>query len=170
MRNVRIVGLPELVDRLQKIPDSVSREVSEELRVGAEGIAADAKASAPGDVGTLRQQIGVKKITDLTFEVISGAEYSPYVEFGTLLEVSIPPELQAYAAQFKGNGQGGNLSAKEAIFAWCERHGIEREAWFAIYMKLIRVGMKPHPFFFSAFNRQKPIILERIQKVLKDAI
>lgn len=169
MSSVTVIGMEELIDRLRKMPTNVSREVSEELRIGAEEIAANAKINAPGDVGTLRQQIGVKKVTDLTFEVVSGAEYSPFVEFGTLTQVSVPPELEEYATQFKG-GIPGNLTAKEAIFAWCERHGIEKEAWFAIYMKIIRVGVKPHPFFFPAVNRLRPVIYDRVKKALDNAI
>lgn len=162
--------------KLQNIPADVASAVAIELSDGAQNIATEAKSNAPGDQGTLRQQIGVKKIDNMTYEVISGAEYSPFVEFGTLQQVAIPPGLEAYAAQFKGDfasgtySEGSGLTAKEAIFAWCERQGIEEEIWYAIFMTIIRVGVKPHPFFFPAVNRWKPVILEQVKKALAGAV
>jgi hypothetical protein len=155
--------------KLKKIHNNLS-EVGQELRLGAEEIAAAAKIAAPGDVGTLRQLISVKKIDNFTFEVISGAEYSAFMEFGTLREVQVPAELQEYAAQFVGgNGiVGSGLSAKEAIFEWCRRKGIDKDAWYPIYMKIMRVGVHPHPFFFPAFNHYRPIIADRIKKLVED--
>ena len=40
----------------------------------------------------------------LTGEVVVGAEYGPYVEFGTGAGVIVPAELREYALQFKGAG------------------------------------------------------------------
>lgn len=170
MPSVTIIGLQELKLKLQNMPADVASAVSIELSDGAQQIAAEAKSNAPGDQGFLRQQIGVKKINNLSFEVISGAEYSPFVEFGTLQEVSIPPGLEEYAAQFQASVDSGGLSAKEAIFAWCARQGIDKDAWYPIYLKIIKVGVKPHPFFFPAVNRLKPVIIEQVKKALAGAI
>ena len=40
----------------------------------------------------------------LTGVVEVGAEYGPYVEFGTGAKVNVPTELTTYAMQFKGRG------------------------------------------------------------------
>lgn len=177
MSNVpKIQGIEDLITRLRAIPGKVTAAVSTELQFGANAIAVEAKQLAPGDQGILHNLISVAKIDPLTFQVVSAAEYSPYVEFGTLQKVDIPPGLEEYAAQFKGDfasgtySEGGNLTAKEAIFAWCERQGIDKEAWYAIYMSIIRVGIKPQPFFFPAVAHQTPIIIDSVNQAVADAL
>lgn len=169
-KNISITGLGELRARLAKAPQNITKVVSAELQDGANGIAAEAKQRAPGDQGILRNLISAAKIDPLNWKVVSGADYSPYLEFGTGAKVSIPAGLEEYAAQFKGGGQSSVLSAKEAIFAWCERHGIDKEAWYAIYISIMANGIKPQPFFFPAVNRQTPIIIDRVKKAIGDAI
>lgn len=172
MSDPRIIGLTELQKRLYKMQDSLLRSVDRELNDGAQAIAAEAKQRAPGDQGTLRQQIASRKVEANIYEVTSNADYSPYLEFGTLEKVRVPAELQEYAAQFKGNfasglySKGGALTAKEAIFAWCQRHSIEKELWYPIYVSIMIHGIEARPFFFPAFNRISPIIIDRVQKIL----
>lgn len=67
---------------------------------------------SPVNFGFLKSSIG----TDANSKRMSGAiwaggigkgvnvRYAPYVEFGTGSGVSVPPELQEYALQFKGRG------------------------------------------------------------------
>lgn len=165
-----IIGMDALKNRLKTAPETIRKAVGIELSDGAQAIAAEAKQRAPGDQGILRQEITAQKIDDLTYEVISGAEYSPYVEFGTLSKVQIPPELEEYAAQFKGSAGASSLSLKEAIFNWCARKGIDKEAWYPIYISIMTNGVKPQPFFFPAVNRITPIIINRVEKVLGDAL
>lgn len=169
-KNITITGLGELRARLANAGQNITKVVSAELQDGANGISAEAKQRAPGDQGILRNLITTAKIDPLNWEVVSGADYSAFVEFGTGQYVSIPDGLQEYAAQFQGNGQSSTLSAKEAIFAWCERHGIDKAAWYAIYISIMANGIRPQPFFFPAVNRQTPIIIDRVNKALGDAI
>jgi len=172
MNDPKIIGLKELQIRLFKMQDKLIRDVDRELNDGAQAIAAEAKQRAPGDQGTLRQQIASRKLEANRYEVTSNAEYSPYLEFGTLEKVQVPAELTEYAAQFKGNfasglySEGGALTAKEAIFAWCQRHSIEQELWYPIYVSIMVLGIEARPFFFPAFKRISPIIIDRVQKIL----
>jgi len=172
MSSPTIIGLKELKIRLQKAQDKLFRDVDRELNDGARAIASEAKQRAPGDVGTLRQAIDSRKVEANKYEVFSNAEYSPYVEFGTLEKVQVPAELAEYAAQFKGNfasglySEGGALTAKEAIFAWCQRHSIDKDFWYAVYISVVTYGIEAKPFFFPAFNRISPIIIDRVKKVL----
>lgn len=171
-----IQGMIELRRRLQAVKVTLPATISAELQDGANAIAAEAKQRAPGDQGILRNLISAAKIDPLQFEVVSGAEYSPFLEFGTGAKVSIPPGLEEYAAQFKGDfasgtySEGSGLTAKEAIFAWCERQGIEKELWYAIYVSVMTNGINPHPFFFPAVNRITPIIIDRVNKALDKVI
>lgn len=172
MSNVpQIQGMAELLARLQQAPQSITSEVSGALAEGTYNIANDAKLAAPADQGFLRNQIGADKQGPLAYEVYSNAEYSAFVEFGTLEKADIPPGLEEYAAQFKASGgSDGGLTLKEAIFAWCQRQGIDQKLWYAIYVSIAVNGVEPQPFFFPAVNRQTPIIINRVNEALKDAL
>jgi len=177
MSNVpQIQGMADLLDRLRKAPQKITALVQAELQDGAEAIAAEAKQRAPGDQGFLRNLIGAFKKEPLSFEVFSKAEYSPFLEFGTGEYVTIPPGLEEYAAQFKGNFASGlysevtGLTAKEAIFEWCRRKGIEQELWYPIYISVMVHGIRARPFFFPAAQRITPIIIDRVNKALAKAI
>ena len=174
--SVQIAGMDELLSKLRSLPENITAAVGAEIQDGAQSIAAEAKRRAPGDQGFLRNQIAAIKSGDLSWNVVSGADYSAYLEFGTGEKVQIPAGLEDYAAQFKGDfasgtlGAGSNLSAKDAIFNWCERKGIDQELWYPIYVSIIVHGISPQPFFFPAALRQEPIILDRIKKALADTI
>lgn len=172
----QIQGMTELLGRLRKAPQKITALVSAELQDGAQSIASEAKQRAPGDQGFLRNLINSVKVDPMNWEVVSPAEYSPFLEFGTGEHVSIPPGLEEYAAQFKGDFSsgtysiGGALTFKEAIFAWCARHGIEKELWYAIYVSIAIHGIHAQPFFFPAAQRLTPIIIDRVNKALAKAI
>lgn len=171
-----IQGMAELLARLKSAPQAISSKVDAELSDGAQSIAAEAKQRAPADQGILRNEIGAGKVGPLNYEVFSGADYSPFVEFGTLEKADIPPGLEDYAAQFKGdfaNGtysSGSGLSFKEMIFAWCERKGIEKALWYPIFVSIAIHGTQAQPFFFPAVNRITPIIIDRVNRALDTAI
>jgi len=176
MSSIQIAGMDNLLQRLRGLPAKVTASVAAEIQDGAQSIAAEAKQRAPGDQGFLRNQIAAFKVDPTTWQVVSGADYSPYVEFGTLEKVQIPPGLEEFAAQFKGNfargtySEGGNLTAKEAIFAWCERQGIDKQLWYPIYVSIMVHGVSPRPFFFPAAFRLEPIIVDKIKKALEEAV
>lgn len=60
------------------------------------------------DTGNLKNSIQSKPIKvenkQITGGVEVGAEYAPYVEFGTGTSVKVPSELQEFASQYKGKG------------------------------------------------------------------
>lgn len=165
--NIDLSDFNGLADRLKDLPDRLVQLVDAELADGCEAIAAEAKQRAPADDGILRTTIGVDKLAPMQYNVFSNALYSAYVEFGTRANVSIPPGLEDYAAQFMGpSSSTSSLGAKEAIFNWCEHKGIEKSAWYAIFITIMTKGGQPHPFFFPAVNRILPIIVNRVLRVL----
>ena len=167
-----VEGLTELLARLKNAPQALTQAIGPELSDGAQNIAAEAKQRAPGDQGILQNEIGASKIDDLNYESFSGAEYSPFVEFGTLTKVSVPAGLEEYAAQFQGGGNvtGGSLGFKDAIYAWCQRQGIDKQYWWPIFISIATKGVRPQPFFFPAVARQTPIIIDRVKKALDNAL
>ena len=102
--SVNIIGLKELQAKYSKASDSVKKQARMALQAGAATFVRNAKRDAPVDMGVLKNSITFVPISDLTYEIVSGAKYSPYLEFGTVTKVSVPAELVAYASQFKGKG------------------------------------------------------------------
>lgn len=170
MSGITIEGLDDLLKRLNGAPASVTKAVDIELNDGAQSIAAIAKSDAPANTGNLRQGIGADKEGDLNYNVFSNAEYSAYVEFGTGSKVTVPAGLEEYAATFQGGISSGGLTAKQAIFAWCEQKGIDKNAWYAIYVSIMNNGSEPHPFFFGAKIQVEGQIITRVTEALNEAI
>ncbi len=73
----------------------------------------------------------------LSGRVWTNVEYAPYVEFGTIENVSVPLELTEYAMQFKGRG-------------------IRKKG-----------GRKAKPFLYPAFKEEEPKYIEAIKKVMQ---
>lgn len=160
--SIDLSSFERLASRLKDVPDNLQEMIDQELRKGCEEIAVEARIRAPADDGFLQNGIGVDQLGPMSYNVFSNQLYSAYVEFGTRANVQIPDGLEEYAAQFIGSPGASALSAKEAIFIWCDHKGIDKKAWYAIYITLMTKGGKPHPFFFPAVYRILPIIVNRI--------
>ena len=110
--NVNIVGLKELQDKFKKMPENLQKEVRGVIEDGAKTFVRFAQRDAPVNKGkyggNLRLGISYGQLiadkTHTTFEVVSNAHYSAYLEWGTITKVKVPAELAAYASQFKGKG------------------------------------------------------------------
>lgn len=61
----------------------VRGKASQVVHKSAADVQAHAKMFAPVDTGNLRQSITSRPVDDLTSEVISGADYAIYQEYGT---------------------------------------------------------------------------------------
>ena len=114
--------LLQLKNKLDNLRAFESQKLSNELGKTALDISRMAKQSAPVDSGTLKQSIKAER-KGKTVEVIAGAHYAPYVEFGTGGSVDLDDMLQlgipaSYAAQFKGKGiRDVNLPARPFFFS-----------------------------------------------------
>jgi HK97 gp10 family phage protein len=113
--------LSQLNKKLNNLRAFDKKTLSNELGRSAMDIVRMAKQNAPVDKGTLKQSIKSER-KGKTVEVIAGANYAPYVEFGTggmvdlddMLQLGIPP---SYAAQFKGKGiKEVNLPARPFFY------------------------------------------------------
>ena len=114
--------LLQLKKKLDNLRAFESQKLSNELGKTALDISRMAKQSAPVDSGTLKQSIKAER-KGKTVEIIAGAHYAPYVEFGTGGSVDLDDMLQlgipaSYAAQFKGKGiRDVNLPARPFFFS-----------------------------------------------------
>lgn len=189
---IQLKGIERLLDRIQKAPMKIKLEISRELLAGAEDIVRNAIRDAPVDEGGLRRGISLEKKDDLNFKVVSAAEYSPFVEWGTRKKVSVPAELSSYAQTFKGaKGSGTRAEALKAITGWVRRKGIRfdssktfksgkkkgqkkkltiAETALIIFYSIMVNGVKPQPYFFKNYFEQAPIIVKRIEAVLNRVI
>lgn len=183
---IQIKGLKELQARIGNIPLHVISKVDGEMQVAANDFVNRAVDDAPVDEGLLRNMITAKKNKVLDYEIVSGAGYSAYVEFGTKSRVQIPSDLTNLAAQFKGkNVESGDFYAFVLrILAWMKRNGIsagtysvktrrrqgnkkqkfEEDLQLAtgIVYSILKRGIKAQPFFF----KQRDPVYSALQKAL----
>lgn len=136
--SVNIIGLKELQAKMDKLPKQIQTEVDGVVENGAKTFVQLAKRDAPVNFGVLKNLITYYPLGKGSYELVSGAKYSPYLEWGTITNVfkgytpALTPELRAYAATF---------------WTRSKRNG----------------GLYPHPFFF----KQLPIVKKQIERDIK---
>jgi HK97 gp10 family phage protein len=114
--------LSKLKKKLDNLRAFESQKLSNELGKTALEIVSLAKKQVKAPTGTLRNTIKAER-KGKTVEIIAGAHYAPYVEFGTGGSVDLNDMLQlgipaSYAAQFKGKGiRDVNLPARPFFFS-----------------------------------------------------
>lgn len=162
--SISVKGLDQIRKKFGKLPESLSVQVDAEMASVANDFVNGAVAAAPVDQGLLKNSITFDRIGSMNYRVVSAAEQSPYIEFGTRSRVKVPSGLQAYAAQFRQ--KTGRKGAKKAIFDWCKRKGLPQDAWFPIFISIMTNGIEAKPFFFP----QLPIAQVKLSSQLKEAV
>lgn len=162
---VDIKGFDGFAERMKSASEKVFAEVDAEIGASIKQMELGAKQDAPKDQGLLVNEISSFQEQPLVWQLVSAASYSAFVEFGTKSHVVIPPWLEAEAAKFRGQA-GGTLGAKQAIFNWCKRHGIDPKFWYPIFIKIMVQGIRPHPFFFKQLDAEKPNLINRLQQIM----
>src|SRR3990172_7623449 len=168
---ITIKGLPELLAKVSTFPADIQEEISAEILDSVFRINGQERRLAPKDQGGLARGIGYERKQSQNvahFLIYSNSEQSGYMEFGTRFRVSVPAELTAVANEMRGKGIKTRLKAREAIYAWCKRKGIEKRAWYPIFLAIMTVGIIPHPFFFKPFFDERPKLLERIERIVNE--
>lgn len=166
---IRLEGFDRLLRQIEQLPDQIQKRISMEIEASCLTIIRNAKRRAPKNMGRLIQGITYVKHGPLNFELISSANYSAYMEFGTKSLVSVPPGYEELAAGFKGVSiDSGGATLKHAIYTWAKQKGIPANVWYLIYRKIARFGVKPHPFFIPALV-ELSMLERRIQKYINNA-
>lgn len=116
---IQLQGLEKLQKKLGKLPETLVHEVDAEMGALANEYVNRVVAATPVDTGRLKGATEFEKVADMKYEITNNVHYAPYVEFGTVSFVSVPAELQAYAAQFKGQGlvKNGGIRARPFFFS-----------------------------------------------------
>jgi hypothetical protein len=187
--SIEVKGIKELQQKIGRIPGNVRKEFDAELAAVADDFVNRAQADAPTDQGILRNMITRKKEAPMEWKVVSGANWSAWIEFGTRSRVQIPSEFSAFASQFRGKG-GGGQGFYDAILAWVKRKGItgtysvktkkrtgnkidqqieDEQTAHAIYLSILRHGIHPHPFFLKQIPIARAQIDQNINQVVARA-
>lgn len=152
---ISLAGLNEVIYEINSYDKALQEEVDFEFLACAIGIVKDAKIAAARNaknVGFLERGISQIKIAPFRYQIVSPANYSAFVEFGTKNLVSIPAGFEDLANSFRGlKIDNGGISFKQAIFTWAEQKGIDEKLWYPIFIKIAINGVRPHPFLIPAY-------------------
>lgn len=186
MITFKVKGLKELQARIKNMDKELKTRLRRELEDGAQMFVQLAHKDAPVDQSILKQGIAYFKKADLVFTVLSNASYSPFIEFGTKSRFRPIPGVKPNEYTVNKSGSG----FYDSILSWVKRKGItgsysvktrrrqgskveqqieDEQIAFAIYLSIIRHGVKPHPFFFKQTGPVK-IYLEKRIKLMLDSL
>lgn len=187
---IEIKGLEKAVKTFNQMPTVLQKKVSAGVELAANNFMNRAVKDAPVDQARLRQGITVNKKGQLSFEIVSSAKYSAYIEFGT--KKRFTPIAGVDSSQFKGKGDSGDyFDFLNAILDWVKRKGIASrfsvktrkqlkhtksdddrlvETAQAIANSIIRHGIKAHPFFFKQYALAEKEMNLFIDEALKESI
>lgn len=176
------------ITNLEKVRNDKLKEISQEIEDTADQIVELAKAAAPVNESLLRNSISKKQEEAFVYSIVAPTKYAGFMEFGTRKLVNIPPGAEEIAKEVQ-KVKGGNIKEMEAsIRRWVRLKGIvgtfsvktrrrtkfskaeqEREdsAVFLIMRKILKVGVKPHPFFFPAIQKATPGLSKKLIAILK---
>lgn len=123
--SIKVVGIERLKRKFGVLAENVIQEVDEKMGIAAADFEQRAVNDAPANYGVLRNSITKVRVKRMHYNVISAANYSAYIEFGTKGKIKIPSDLTAYAAQFKGSGgKEGGKGFYDEILEWVKKKGI----------------------------------------------
>jgi HK97 gp10 family phage protein len=171
MIKMKLEGLEKAIRDLEAWEVDKKKKVADQFSRSALAVERGAKMEAPVNQGRLRSDIQKdvtvsKNDTVVNAVVFNTVKYAPYVEFGTKGKVNVPEELRDHARTFQGGGGGGFDILLENIADWAKKKGIPEGAVFPIAMKIARFGVKPQPYLFPAFEKERPILINKLMEIL----
>jgi hypothetical protein len=179
---------------------NLPKEVDKTVEAGVRDMVRDAKADAPVDMGALKGQITAKRNQEGGWSMVSGSSYSAYLEFGTKKRFQPIPGVDASQFKGNGGSEGGkgfydNILAwvkrkgiagtystgylryqkgvkkkGRRIGSALEKQIEDEQMAYAIYLSIIRHGIKPHPFFFKQLDKHAPLIIAQVNSVIQSVI
>lgn len=184
---VQITGLKAVQVQFEKLARTLPKNVDAVLSAGVDKMVRDAKADVPVDMGVMKGGITKQKNGEADYSMVSNASYSAYIEFGTKGNYTPIPGVDA--SEFKGKGDRDGKFF-ENILAWVKRKKLagtysvktrrrtgkkadrqreDEQVAFAIYLSILKHGIKPHPFFFKQGDKHGPAIIKAIEQLAKQA-
>jgi len=190
--SIELLGLKELENRFKLAVDKIPNDMDTMLDVANQNIASEAKALAPVDRGDLAGVISADNSRLLSKRVSVNVFYAAYIEFGigayaAQYVSSLPQEWQQFASQYRGKTGGTFAEMIIALTEWVHRKGIagtfsvksqrrtgnkstqaiqDKQAAYRIARKILKDGIRAHPFLYPAYIKEQPLILENANKIL----
>lgn len=168
---IKVTGTDKAIKQLEAQSKAINKGLDDAFNKFGTRVVADAKRVVPVDESLLINSIGYTK-KDNGVEIVASAEYAAFVEFGTRkfaaqYVATLPQDWQTYAAKFKGKGSGTFNDLLKSIMGWVKRHGMKDSAAYPIALKIMREGVKPRKFFFTAVQNNEDKLSEDIRKLFK---
>ena len=189
---LNIQGLSVVLKDIKGTAKAIEDKINLELKAFGNNTVTDAKRLAPFDEGKLKGSINYKA-ESLSVEITVGADYAAYLEFGTKkfaakYVATLPNEWQVFASQFKGKGGGGTFEEfVMRLTRWVLVKGIgatfnvktrrqdkvgkqskettAKADAYAIALYIIRNGIRPHPYFVPAVEKNKLTLVANLKKL-----
>lgn len=187
-------GIDQLLKKFDRLSTKSQMEVQSALNDWADRTAQDAKelvSRNSSDEGNLLNSIKPLYGSG-SAAVVATAKYAAYIEFGTrkfakTYVASLPSDWQQIAAKTKGRAGGTFKEFVESLMGWVKRKGIsgrysiktrrrvgskaqrekeDKAAAYAIAKKIMVNGIRPRPFLYPSSNRNLPILINDIKKIL----
>jgi len=191
MVKVKLIGFKQFENILKQAPEKLKTELEGEVKLAAENFRDLAVKDAPKNTGSagLSGSITVKNVNTLQWEVVVGAKYAPYMEFGTKRKFT--PIAGINSAPYKGKGTGTAEQALESITKWVKAKGIKfgsaatfksgkkkgqnknltlEQTAYIIFHFIMLNGVKAQPFFFKQIPIVRRDFFRRVRERLKDFI
>ena len=177
--NVEIRGSGNLTNLLSNITQAVQTEVDHEVSISAIEVRTKAIRNITKqkivDQGFLRASMTIVN-QGRDYYVMNTAYYSPFIEFGTGLQVNVPSEWTAYAKSFQNTSRGTFDQFVQALVEWAKRKGIQVDDddyenfafWVAI--KILQNGQQAKPFFYPAYDEVRTALLKRVKLIVRDSL
>lgn len=169
---IQVTGLDKALKKLDV--KKFNQDITDELNAFGFDVVRDAKnklsSNQTNDEGFLTNSISHVH-ENLSVEIVASANYAGYVEFGTRKfaaehVASLPAEWQELARESKGGGGGSFIEFIQRLIGWCKRKGIDEKAAYPIAKKILVNGVKAQPFLFPAYEKNRPLLIERLKKLL----
>ena len=171
---LKLMGVEKVIAAIKDVNSELNIKINAELDAKCQEIVKIAKRKAPYNFSELKNSISTEKVSDLKYSVFADAYHAPYIEFGTVKKVSVPPELTEVAASVKGRDPRGNFASMvEAIYVWGTKKKIikkgDKNHAVNIARKIMINGIAPQPFLWPSFLEVRPKLISRLQTILKSA-
>lgn len=177
--NAEIRGSERFSEVLSQFTDTVQNQVDEEVSLSAIEVRNKAIRNITKqkivDQGFLRASMTIVK-QDRDYYVMNTAYYSPFIEFGTGLQVHVPSEWAAYAKTFQDTSRGTFDQFVNALIEWAKRKGIPvkdndyENFAFWVAIKILQNGQPARPFFYPAYDEVRTSLIKRIKLIVNQSL
>ena len=173
--SLEIKNLDKVLSEIKSYPADIEKIINNEFKVFGQGTVNDAKRLAPVNEGRLRESIATFP-ENLKVTISVNVDYAAYLEFGTKsfaasYVATLPPDWQSFAAEFKGGSPGSFKELVMRIKEWVRLKGFASgkdidQAAYLIAVKIVRNGIRPHPYLYPSFMKNKIELIRNLKAQL----